>query len=77
MCGVNMSLDQSATLANREGIGKVKHVDMRYLWIQDAVRPGRLTDRREGCHMRESRRRDDETGDDKIEGLMGIVSYRF
>ena len=75
MCGVNMS-DSSATLANREGIGKVKHVDMRYLWRQDAVR-GRLTDRKERCHMRESRRRDDETGDDKIEGLMGIVSCRF
>ena len=29
-------------IAPRRGLGKVKHVDVRNLWIQDVVRPGRI-----------------------------------
>ena len=27
---------------SRRGLGKVKHVDVRNLWIQDVARPGRI-----------------------------------
>ena len=36
--------DSSAAkgLAARKGFGKVKHMDIRYMWVQDMVRSGRL-----------------------------------
>ena len=46
--GLNMRgvlhTDSSAAkgIAPRRGLGKVKHVGVRNLWIQDVVRPGRI-----------------------------------
>ena len=46
--GLNMRgvlhTDSSAAkgIASRRGLGKVKHVDVRNLWIQDVVRSGRI-----------------------------------
>ena len=43
-----MAIDAKATehILHRQGIGKLKHIDVAYLWIQDEVRYHRLRVRR-------------------------------
>jgi hypothetical protein len=42
--GVELYCDASAgrSMAFRKGLGKVRHMDTKYLWIQDLVKSGRL-----------------------------------
>ena len=44
-CGLRIHLDSSAAMGicKRTGVGKVRHLDTRLLWIQDLVRDGRVT----------------------------------
>ena len=44
----SLRLDSSTALclASRKGLGKANHVDMQRLWIQDAVRDGKLATRK-------------------------------
>ena len=39
---VELRVDANATIGmmHRKGLGKLRHVDVGYLWIQDAVRSG-------------------------------------
>ena len=39
-----VAVDAKATMhvMHRHGIGKMKHLDVQYLWIQDEIRSGRL-----------------------------------
>ena len=41
---VRIWVDSSAakSIASRSGLGRVRHVEVRYLWIQEAVREGRV-----------------------------------
>ena len=43
-----LTIDAKATehILHRQGIGKLKHIDVAYLWIQDEIRSGRLQVRR-------------------------------
>ena len=43
-----LAIDAKATehIFHRQGIGKLKHIDVAYLWIQDEVRSRRLQVRR-------------------------------
>ena len=43
-----LAMDAKATehILHRQGIGKLKHIDVAYLWIQDEVRSHRLRVRR-------------------------------
>ena len=45
---VRVSVDASAakSVASRVGIGKIRHLDVKFLWIQDAVRAGKITIRK-------------------------------
>ena len=38
-------MDSSAALGlvHRTGLGKAKHIEIQHLWLQEAVRSGRLT----------------------------------
>ena len=42
--GVKVFTDSSACkgVCNRDGLGKLRHLDLQYLWLQEAVRSGRL-----------------------------------
>ena len=42
---VQLWVDSSAakSIASRSGLRKTKHVDVKYLWVQDAARDGRFT----------------------------------
>ena len=39
---VRIRTDSTAAkgIAGRKGLGKIKHMDVRYLWVQDQVRQG-------------------------------------
>ena len=41
---VTMWTDSTAgkSVANRRGLGKMRHVELKYLWVQDVVKEGRL-----------------------------------
>ena len=43
-----LSIDAKATehILHRQGTGKLKHIDMAYLWVQDEIRSQRLRVRR-------------------------------
>ena len=45
---VRISVDASAakSVASRVGIGKIRHLDVKFLWIQEAVRAGKITIRK-------------------------------
>ena len=41
-CGITMGVDAAATIGvvKRHGVGRVRHLDVRYLWIQEKIRSG-------------------------------------
>ena len=43
-----LAIDVKATehILHRQGIGKLKHIDVAYLWVQDEIRSQRLRVRR-------------------------------
>ena len=43
-----LAIDAKATehILHRQGIGKLKHIDVAYLWVQDEIRSQRLQVRR-------------------------------
>ena len=45
---VRVSVDASAakSVASRVGVGKIRHLDVKFLWIQEAVRAGKITVRK-------------------------------
>ena len=42
--GVRVHVDASAAkaMASRQGIGKVRHLEVRFLWLQEMVKQGRV-----------------------------------
>ena len=44
-----LAIDAQATghILHRQGIGKLKHIDVAYLWVQDEIRSQRLRVRRD------------------------------
>ena len=42
---IRLHFDSSAALSaiNRTGLGKAKHIEIQHLWLQEAVRSGKLT----------------------------------
>ena len=42
--GVRVWTDSDAgrSVANRRGLGKLRHLEVKFLWVQDVVREGRL-----------------------------------
>ena len=45
---VRVHTDSSACkgMCNRDGLGKIRHLDLQFLWLQQAVRQGRIAMRR-------------------------------
>ena len=37
-----MDAEAARAIAPRQGIGKVRHLEVRYLWLQDKVRRGKI-----------------------------------
>ena len=45
MCSIVVSgaVNAAKAIANRSGLGKLKHLDVKYLWLQNAIKQKRLT----------------------------------
>ena len=39
---IRMDAEAARAIASRQGIGKVRHLEVRYLWLQDKVRRGEI-----------------------------------
>ena len=39
---ISMDAEAARCIASRQGIGKVRHLEVRYLWLQDQVRSGSM-----------------------------------
>ncbi len=37
-----MDAEAARAIASRQGIGKVRHLEVRYLWLQDNIRRGEI-----------------------------------
>ena len=37
---IRMDADAARGMASRQGIGRMRHLDVRYLWLQDLVKTG-------------------------------------
>ena len=44
-CRIIVKTDSSVakSVAGRRGLGKLRHVELKYLWVQDAVAKGRIS----------------------------------
>ena len=51
-CGIVLKSDASAAIAiaSRRGLGKVRHIEVRQLWLQDKVRKGDIKVVKVGTH---------------------------
>ena len=51
-CGITLKSDASAAIAisNRRGLGKVRHIEVCQLWLQDKVRRGDIKVVKVGTH---------------------------
>ena len=51
-CGIEVKSDASAAIgiANRRGLGKVRHIELCQLWLQDKVRKGDIKVTKVGSH---------------------------
>ena len=51
-CGIEVKSDASAAIgiANRRGLGKVRHIEVCQLWLQDKVRKGDINTTKVGTY---------------------------
>ena len=76
---VGFGMDASAALAliNREGLGKARHVETQWLWIQKAVREGRLQVSKIHGELNPADLMTKPLCVDKIDEFMKKMSYTF
>ena len=76
---VGFGMDASAALAliNREGFGKARHVETQWLWIQKAVREGRLQVSKIHGELNPADLMTKPLCVDKIDEFMKKMSYTF
>ena len=77
--GVELILDSSAalSLANRQGLGRAKHIEMQHLWLQDAVKRKRLTTKKVDSAMNPADLMTKALNREAIDRLMGAMGYKF
>ena len=77
--GVELILDSTAalSLANRQGLGRAKHIEMQHLWLQDAVTRKRLTTKKVESAKNPADLMTKALNREAIDRLMGIMGYKF
>ena len=76
---IELETDSSAAkgIAMRKGVGKVKHLETRTLWVQDQVIRGRLTLRKIHGDINTSDILTRYLGSERIRSLMSRLPVRF
>ena len=71
--------DSSAALAltDKRGLGKAKHIDVQHLWLQDAVRDGRVTCYKVAGHLNPADLMTKGLDGERISFLMGLCGFTY
>ena len=77
--GVHLYLDSSAALSltDRRGLGKAKHIDLQHLWLQDAVKEGRIHTHKVPTEINPADLMTKPLAADRIEKLMKLMGFHF
>ena len=63
--------------ASRHGLGKLKHLELRFLWIQDAVRAGRVALAKEETATDLADPLTKHCAEEKMKALLTAAGYEF
>ena len=76
---VDLYLDSSSALAltNRSGLGRAKHVEIQHLWLQGAVKSGRLTVSKVATEENPADLGTKPLDGRRIERLMLLLGFRY
>ena len=76
---VHLYLDSSAalSLADRRGLGKAKHIDLQHLWLQDAVKEGKIRTHKVLTDVNPADLMTKPLAADRIEMLMSLMGFHF
>ena len=76
---VELHMDSSAALSlvSRAGLGRAKHIEMQHLWLQDAVRKGRLSAHKVPSDDNPADLMTKPMGEQRIEYLMRTMSNHY
>ena len=76
---VDLYLDSSSALAltNRAGLGRAKHVEVQNLWLQDAVRAGRLKTHKVWGEVNPADLGTKALDRPRINAMMTLLGYRY
>ena len=77
--GLNVHLDSSSALSltNRKGLGKMKHIEMQHLWVQDAVRNKKFIMRKVHTSENPADLMTKALPADKINHFMKMMGFRY
>ena len=72
-------IDSSSALAlsHKPGLGKAKHMQIQGLWIQDAVKPGRIGMRKVPGEHSCADLMTKDLSTERMQYLMSLIGYRF
>ena len=76
---VSTYIDSSAALSltQRTGLGKAKHIEVQHLWVQGAIKDGRLTCRKWPGEENPADIGTKALNPERIRYLMGLLGYRL
>ena len=77
--GVQMHMDSSSALSltSRAGLGKAKHIDIQWLWIQEAVEQGRIRCQKVPGDSNPADLLTKHMAGDRIRYLMELLGFRY
>ena len=76
---VELYMDSSAALSllSRKGLGKAKHIELQHLWLQDAVKQGRISVHKIHTVENPADLMTKALSRERTEHLMNLMGYRF
>ena len=76
---VHLHLDASAALSllDRRGLGKAKHIEMQHLWLQEAVKAGRVQTHKVASEINPADLLTKPLPGDKVEELLNLMQFKY
>ena len=76
---VVLHLDSSSALCvfNRKGLGKMKHIELQHMWVQDSVKQGRFITKKVPTNDNPADLMTKALPADKVNHLVKIMGFRY
>eukprot|EP00435_Cladocopium_sp_Y103_P063045 s567_g24.t1 len=74
---INMDATSGIAIGSRRGLGKVKHIDTCFLWVQECVQEGKVTLRKKSTQDMWADLMTKATDGQRIKYLLDLMSYEF